>query len=92
MNLELKNLLGYGIINFFLSQISEEDIVFHESYEISNLLDMDYPPRIVIFIRDSPKSPDSEPLRLHLEGLNKEYTFTVLPGINIRIVYISHPN
>ena len=50
---------------------------------------MDYPPKIEIDILSVPTSPDSGPLCLHVDGLNRKCVFKLLPGItsykNIRL-------
>ena len=49
--------------------------------EISDLLELDYPPRIEIAIQNVPTSPETGALCLHVQGLNTESIFELLPGI-----------
>ena len=60
-----------------------------EIYEINDLLEMDYPPKIEIAILKAPTSPDAGPLCLRVEGLNRDCVFVLLPGMII--TYISQP-
>ena len=64
----------------FLLQILKDEISVHEIFEISDLVEMDYPPKIEIDILSVPTSPDSA-LCLHVDGLNRRCVFKLLPGI-----------
>ena len=68
-------------------QISKDEIRMQEIYEISDLLEMDYPPKIEIAILKAPTSPDAGPLCLRVEGLNRDCIFVLLPGI-VRILLL----
>ena len=57
-----------------------------EIFDISDLLEMDYPPKIEIDILSCPTSLDSA-LCLHVDGLNRECVFKLLPG-TYYILYI----
>ena len=61
----------------------KEEINTQEMYEISDLLEMDYPPKIEIIVQSVPASPVSGPLCLHIEGLDRESTFILQPGIHV---------
>lgn len=52
-----------------------------EIHEISDLLESDFPPQIEILICDVPAT-NSEPLNLHVQGLDSKYTFIVYPGMH----------
>ena len=56
------------------------EISTHDTYEISDLLDLDYPPHIEIAVKRVPPSPDSGPLCLQVTGLNKKSIFKIYPG------------
>lgn len=73
-----------------LRQISKHEIDCQERYEIEDLQDMDYPPRIVLTVRKAPQSLDAEPLHLRVEGLNKDTDFLLQPG-NYCLVHIITP-
>ena len=49
--------------------------------DISDLLKLDYPPRIEIAIQSVPTSPESGALCLHVDGLNEESIFVLLPSM-----------
>ena len=50
--------------------------------EISDLLELDYPPRIEIAIQSMPTSSESGALcRIHVKGLNTKSIFELLPGM-----------
>ena len=62
-----------------------------------NLLSMGFPPRIEISIIDVPPAGDqnSEPLELHVQGLNVKSIFQLLPGeskmdkiASMKIIYL----
>ena len=61
-------------------QIPKELISIQEKCEFSDLLELDYPPKIEVGIQKIPTSQDSEPLRIHIEGLDRESTTSFLPG------------
>ena len=70
-------------------QILKDEISVQEKYEgISNLLDLEYPPRIEITIHCVPTSPESGALCLHVKGLNTEPIFELLPGIHDHLVLV----
>ena len=48
---------------------------------MSDVLEMDYPPKIEIVIQSVPQSTDSGPLNIHVEGLDREFSFKLQPGI-----------
>ena len=64
-----------------LYQISRAEIEMQEAYQdnFKKLLELNYPPRIVINVK--PMTPNSKPLELHVEGLNEDVVFTLHPGI-----------
>ena len=64
-----------------LYQISRTEIEIQEDYQgkFEELLKIDYPPRIVIGV--TPMTPNPKPLELHVEGLDRECTFKLLPGM-----------
>ena len=62
-------------------QIVKEEISPQEEYPISDLLYMDYPPRLEIVIQSVPNSPDAGPLNLHVEGLDRRSTFILCPSM-----------
>ena len=48
-----------------------------EIHDITDLLEMDYPPQIICDVL----ATNSEPLNLHVQGLNSQCTFRIYPGI-----------
>ena len=48
-------------------------------YKISDLVELDYPPRIEIAIQNV---PESGALCLHVKGLNTKSIFELLPGMS----------
>ena len=86
------SLLWYFLIICMTVQILMEDIGTQEIYEISDLLEMNYPPQIKITVQSIPTSVDSGPLCLLVEGLNKELIFKIYPGIqsfSIKKVFVN---
>ena len=59
----------------------KEEINSQEVFDIGDLLDMDYPPKVEITILKVPSSPEVGPLCIHVEGLNKQSTFSLQAGI-----------
>ena len=68
---------------FIVFQIFKEEISPQEMYEISDLLEMDYPPKIEVEIQSLPCSPDSEPLHITIRGLDRESTYVLRPGMYV---------
>ena len=67
----------------FLLQISKQAIDGQKKYKPADddeYFSIGYVPRIEIEIKKVPKSQDSEPLELKVEGLNKESAFQISPG------------
>ena len=66
-----------------LMQINREEISTQEieDYSISDLLYLDYPPRLEIVIQSVPNSSDAGPLRVHIKGLDRESTFSLPPSM-----------
>ena len=78
--LTFTNFLLY-IDNFL--QISRTEIEIQEFYrdKFKDLLKLSYPPRIDISVTLTPVTPKPKPLELHVEGLDSECIFKLLPGI-----------
>ena len=66
-----------------LYQILRTEIATQEVYQdnFKELLKLNYPPRIGVTL--TPLTPNPEPLKLFVEGLNEECTFNLLPGMII---------
>lgn len=62
-------------------QILKREINVQETCEINDLLEMDYPPKVALSIQNVPNSPVSEPLYLHVEGLDEKIKFILYPGV-----------
>lgn len=58
-----------------------DEINFQDVYQMGDLIDMDYPPKIVIDIERIPKSLHAEPLVLSVDGLSKEFVIVLKPGV-----------
>ena len=72
----------------FFVQILKREINSQENFDISDLLEMDYPPKLEIAIQSVPTSPDAGPLRLHIKGFDRESTFSIQAGTMIIIILL----
>ena len=61
-------------------QILKDEISTQEIFDISDLLEMDYPPKVEIAILSVPSSPDAGPLCIHIQGFDRESTFSLQAG------------
>lgn len=73
-------------------QIVEEEISTQEEYPISDLLYLDYPPRLEMVIQSVPNSSDAGQLNVHVEGLDRESIFILLPSMNNIVATTANTN
>lgn len=69
-------------------QILKKELHTQVIYDIFDVLQMDYPPKIEVAVQSVPNSPDAKPLCLHVEGLDNKAAFLIHKGNYSRMHWI----